>query len=87
MIKNFGFGRLKLSVIVSYTILIFVICLSIGFSAFSNQLNVKDISASVKVKADIRINSVNLKEAYNNAYSTKLNYNKTKINGTVILPN
>ena len=87
MIKNFGFGRLKLSVIVSYTILIFVICLSIGFSAFSNQLNVKDISASVKVKADIRINSVNLKEAYNNAYSTKLNYNKTNINGTVILPN
>lgn len=87
MFKNIGFNKLKSSIIISYAILIFVICLSIGFSAFSNQLNIKDISASVRVSADIRITSVNLSEAYNDAYSTNLDYNKTNINGTVILPN
>ena len=87
MFKNIGFNKLKSSVIISYAILIFVICLSIGFSAFSNQLNIKDIIASVRVNADIRITSVNLSEAYNDAYSTSLDYNKTNINGTTILPN
>ena len=86
MFKNIGFNKLKSSVIISYAILIFVIFLSIGFSAFSNQLNVKDISASVRVNADIRITSANLSEAYNEAYSTSLDYNKTNINGTAILP-
>ena len=87
MFKNIGFNKLKSSVIISYAILIFVICLSIGFSAFSNQLNVKYISASVRVNADIRITSTNLSEAYSDAYSTSLDYNKTNINGTAILPN
>ena len=87
MFKNIGFNKFKSSVIISYAILIFVICLSIGFSAFSNQLNIKDIIASVRVNADIRITSVNLSEAYNDAYSTSLDYNKTNINGTTILPN
>ena len=87
MFKNIGFNKLKLSVIIGYVILIFVIYLSIGFSTFSNQLNIKDIIASVRVNADIRITSVNLSEAYNDAYSTSLDYNKTNINGTTILPN
>ena len=87
MFKNIGFNKLKSSVIISYAILIFVICLSIGFSAFSNQLNVKYISASVRVNADIRITSANLSEAYSEAYSTSLNYNKANISGTAILPN
>ena len=87
MFKNIKFNKIKLAVISSYVILIFVICISIGFSAFSNQLKIEDIGASVRVKADIRITSVNLSEAYNEAYSTSLNYNKTNINGTAILPN
>ena len=87
MFKNIKFNKIKLAVISSYLILIFVICISIGFSAFSNQLKIEDIGASVRVKDDIRITSVNLSEAYNEAYSTSLNYNKTNINGTAILPN
>ena len=87
MFKNISFNKFKSSVIISYAILIFVILLSIGFSAFSNQLNVKDISASVRVNADIRITSANLSEAYSEAYSTSLNYNKANISGTAILPN
>ena len=87
MFKNINFNKIKPSIISSYVILIFVICLSIGFSAFSDQLNIEDISVSVRVKADIRITSVNLSEAYSEAYSTSLNYNKTNINGTAILPN
>ena len=86
MIKKIGFNRCKLYIIISYVILIFVICLSIGFSAFSEQLNIKNIIASVRVKSDIRVTSVNLEDAYNGAYSTSLNYNKTNINGTAILP-
>ena len=86
MIKKIGFNRYKSYIIISYVILIFVICLSIGFSAFSEQLNIKNIIASVRVKSDIRVTSVNLEDAYNGAYSTSLNYNKTNINGTAILP-
>ena len=87
MSKKIDFNKFKLSVIISYAILIFVICLSIGFSAFSDQLNIKDIIASVRVSADIRITSVNLSEAYSDAYSTSLDYNRTNITGTAILPN
>ena len=86
MIKKIGFNRYKPYIIINYVILIFVICLSIGFSAFSEQLNIKNIIASVRVKSDIRVTSVNLEDAYNGAYSTSLNYNKTNINGTAILP-
>ena len=86
MIKKIGFNRYKSYIIISYVILIFVICLSIGFSTFSEQLNIKNIIASVRVKSDIRVTSVNLEDAYNGAYSTSLNYNKTNINGTAILP-
>lgn len=87
MFKNIGFNKHKSYIIISYTFLIFIICLSIGFSAFSNQLNIKDISVSVRVNADIRITSVNFEGSYSEAYSTSLNYNKTNINGTAILPN
>ncbi len=86
MIKKISFNRYKPHIIISYVILIFVISLSIGFSAFSEQLNIKNIIASVRVKSDIRVTSVNLEDAYNGAYSTSLNYNKTNINGTIILP-
>ena len=87
MFKNIGFNKYKSYIIISYVVLIFIICLSIGFSAFSSQLNIKDISASVKVNADIRITSVNFEGSYSEAHSTSLNYNKTNINGTAILPN
>ena len=87
MFKKIGLNKIKSSVIISYSILIFVICLSIGFSAFSNKLKIKDINASVRVKSDVRVTSVNLLEANSEAYSTSLNYNKTNINGTAILPN
>ena len=87
MFRNIGFKKLKSSVIISYAIFISVICLSIGFSAFSNQLNINGIIASVRVKANIRITSVSLLEGYNHAYSTSLDYNKTNINGTANLPN
>ncbi|MDD6879230.1 MAG: hypothetical protein PUD59_03255 [bacterium] len=87
MLKRNYFNKFKSSIISSYSVLMFVLCLSIGFSAFSDKLNIKDISASIRVKADIRITSVNLSDAYSGAYSTSLNYNKTNINGTAILPN
>ena len=87
MFKNIGFNKYKSYIIISYVVLVFIICLSIGFSAFSSQLNIKDISASVKVNADIRITSVNFEGSYSEAHSTSLNYNKTNINGTAILPN
>ena len=87
MFRNMGFKKIKSSVIISYAIFIFVICLSIGFAAFSNQLNINGIIASVRVKANIRITSVSLSEGYNHAYSTSLDYNKTNINGTANLPN
>lgn len=77
----------KTFIISSYIILIFVIGISIGFSAFFNELNINDISAIIKVNADIRVISVYQTEAYADAYSTSLDYNVNNINGMITLPN
>ena len=66
-------------IISSYIILIIVTGLSIGFSSFNNELSIQDISATVKINADIRITSTYQEDAYNGAYSTSLDYNVNNI--------
>ena len=68
MLKKYKIMKSKTFIISSYIILIFVIGISIGFSAFFNELNIKGISAIIKVSADIRVTSVYQDETYSDDY-------------------
>ena len=87
MLRNIKIIKPKNYIISSYIILIIITGLSIGFSSFNNELSIKDISATVKINADIRITSTYQENAYNGAYSTSLDYNVNNINGIITLPN
>ena len=91
MLKNFRKKIIKSKTFImssySYIILIFVVGISVGFSAFFNELSINGISAIVKVSANIRVTSVNQIETYADAYTTSLDYNVKNINGMITLPN
>ena len=87
MFSRMNKSKIKITIIACNIILFVVAGLSIGFSAFNIELGIRNILATVKVKADIRVIGVSQKDSSEGAYSISLNYNKTNINGTAILPN
>lgn len=87
MFSRINKSKIKIAIIACNIILFAVAGLSIGFSAFNVELGIRNILATVKVKADIRVIGVSQKDSSEGAYSISLNYNKTNINGTAILPN
>ena len=87
MFSRINKSKIKITIIACNIILFVVAGLSIGFSAFNIELGIRNILATVKVKADIRVIGVSQKDSSEGAYSISLNYNKTNINGTAILPN
>ena len=87
MFSRINKSKIKIAIIACNIILFAVAGLSIGFSAFNIELGIRNILATVKVKADIRVIDVSQKDSSEGAYSISLNYNKTNINGTAILPN
>ena len=87
MFNRINKSKIKITIIACNVILFAVVGLSVGFSAFNIELGIRNILATVKVKADIRVIGVSQKDSSEGAYSISLNYNKTNINGTAILPN
>ena len=87
MLKKNKIMKSKMFIISSYIILIIVTGISVGFSAFFSELSINDISAIIRINADIRVTSVNQVETYADAYSTSLDYNVNNINGMITLPN
>lgn len=87
MFSRINKSKIKITIIACNVILFAVVGLSVGFSAFNIELGIRNILATVKVKADIRVIGVSQKDSSEGAYSISLNYNKTNINGTAILPN
>ena len=63
MLRNIKIIKPKNYIISSYIILIIITGLSIGFSSFNNELSIQDISATVKINADIRITSTYQEDA------------------------
>ena len=87
MFSRINKSKIKITIIACNVILFAVVGLSVGYSAFNIELGIRNILATVKVKADIRVIGVSQKDSSEGAYSISLNYNKTNINGTAILPN
>ena len=67
-------------------IIVTVIFLSIGYSAFNRDLIVGDIKATVRVVADIRLTGLNISDT-NNAIGSSEDYNVHNIYSDVELPN
>ena len=67
-------------------LLCIVIFLSIGFSAFKNDLSVENISATVRIDKDIRIMKVGV-DSTNEATSYSEDYNASNISGSIGLNN
>ena len=67
--------------------ILFVLCLTIGFSSFTNTLSVNDISLVVRIQEDIRVTNISTSNTTNNAISNWEEYNVKNITSSVTLPN
>ena len=70
----------------SIVITLAVIFLSIGFSAFQNELAIENIGASVRIDKDIRVTKVSI-NSVNEATSHYEDYNASNISGSIELKN
>ena len=68
----------------SIIIVLTIIFLSVGFSAFQNKLAIEDISATVRIDKDVRVTKVGI-ESVKNATSYYEDYNVSNISSSVIL--
>ena len=70
----------------SIIVVLTVIFLSIGFSAFHNELAIEDISATVRIDKDVRVTKVEV-ESVKDATSYYEDYNVTNISSSIRLDN
>lgn len=68
----------------SIIVVLTIIFLSVGFSAFQNELAIEDISTTVRIDKDIRVTKVGV-ESVKNATSYYENYNISNISSSIIL--
>ena len=62
--KKFGFKTNKKVIICNALIITCILFLSVGFSAFQNNVHIKDLAATVRIDEDIRISGINILSAY-----------------------
>lgn len=68
-------------------VIVVVIMISFGWSAFSQSLEMNDMSAKVLAKADIRVTNVSVDSSTNSAVSNWEEYNVKNISSSIMLPN
>ena len=67
-------------------VLLLVVFITIGFSAFQSSLDIGSIAATFRINKDIRITKISLDSATNNAISNWQDYNTTSISTNIDLP-
>ena len=77
----------KIIKFIPFFVLLLVLALSIGFSAFHSELLVSDIGAEVRIEADIRVTNVYSSNPVNNGTSNWEEYNVNNITSSLNLPN
>lgn len=87
MKKRYQNNKENLVFLISVVFMCCVIFLTVGFSAFSNELNIGEILASVRVQKDIRISGITLSDNNSNGLSTFEEYNVKNVFMGVSLPN
>lgn len=83
-IDNF---KLNPIAVISFLITIFVVSVSIGFSALSSNISIGDISALIRVKKDIRVTGFALNTVSGSAVSEDEDFNVDYIKSSITLPN
>ena len=86
--ENFGFNnfnKTKMLAMFSIYIFFFVVFLSVGFSAFREELIMEDISARVNFHTDVRVTSFKVYSINDNAVASNTDYNYNRIYGDIIL--
>lgn len=68
-------------------IVLTVVFMSIGYSAFNRELLVNEIGATIRITSDIRISGVSIENTTNNGISSSENYNINSILSDIKLPN
>ena len=66
--------------------IIFVLFISIGFSALTNNLLIDNIGVVVRPISKIRVTGVNYSTNNNGGVSNNIDYNTHNINGSITLP-
>lgn len=74
----------KLTIVITFFLVVF---LTVGYSAFSNELGVNGISATVRVQKDIRIDGFSLTNSTGSATSHFEDYNIKNTYASISLPN
>ena len=87
-----GRGRLLTSKLfnihtIPIIIALFIVLLSIGYSAFGTTLNISGATVDVRIDADIRVTGINIDSASNGGISTYEDYNVSNISMGANLPN
>ena len=80
--KNKKINIISISAII---IVMSIVMLSIGYSAFNQSLLMDDVALEVRIKSDIRITNISL-DKVNNAVSAQEDYNVSNIFGDISLP-
>ncbi len=68
-------------------VLFVIIFLSIGYSAFTTKVQIGDISATIRIKADIRITGISIDSFKSSAVSSYEDYNVSNITSRLFFPN
>ena len=78
--------RKKAPIIYSIIVTIWILFLTIGFSTFTNNLNINSI-ATVRVQKDIRVTNISMSNSTSGAYSNWEEYNVHYFEASAALPN
>ena len=79
--------RINPFILCSFLVLVCILLITIGYSAFQTSVEIGDISATIRVQADIRVTNVSVINRTNGATSNYEDYNVRSITSTVNLPN
>lgn len=78
--------RHRIYIIISIVIVLIILGISIGYSAFNTASMVKDIAANVRVPSDIRVTDFSVDSSLNDGISTYTDYSITGVQAGVTLP-
>ena len=87
MFSKRNFFKRNQSKIFSIIIIVLILSLTIGFSAFQKELLVKDLWAVVRIKKDIRVTGISVNSSSNGGTSHWEEYDVSKIMSSVSMPN
>ena len=78
--------RNKIIYIISGIIVVLIISITIGYSAFGTEMNISGIAASVRLEENIRVTGLSVESTVDNASSSYEDYNIAALLTEITLP-